>query len=1215
MDLDGPGAAAPDDNGDAPGYVPLGPADPDRVASFAALADLDEAHDPGPLTEMVDAVGIVPAVVAVIVTHNAGDWLDETLGAFVAQGYANLSVLVIDTGSAIDPTPRIAHAMPGAFVRRLDHNPGFGPALNEVLELVEGASFLLLCHDDIAPDPDTVHLLVEEAFRSNAGVVGPKLVAWDDPDVLLQVGLAGDRTGASSPYAERGELDQQQHDAVRDVFTVPGACTLVRTDLFSHLGGVDPSLELIGEDLDLSWRAHLVGARVVVAPAARVRHREAMAERRPDVDIVRLEAHHRLRTMLSCAGRWSLPFSVLRAGLATLIDALLCVVTGRGNEARALLSAWPSALRHLGGIRSMRRHMRAIRKVSDRDVADLQIRTAARLAASLQTRRRQPEGLAASERRRDLAHRAGRDDWSLLAVWMLVGVTLFGTRSLLFGHVPAIGDFARIHEGPTELIASFLRGWRDTGLGSNSPAPPAVGAFGVLGLLFGGAMGVLRQVVILGLLPIGMWGAWRLARPLQSRRAQVAALVIYTAAPVSYNALSQGRWASLALCAAAPWLLAALGRATGTAPFGPRRESGETAPSQPRTEAGRARRWWVQSLGLGLGLAVVAILAPVVVGVLLVMVLGVVLGSLLAFRVRGAGRLAGVAVGGVVVALVLHLPWTLGYLDGGVQWSSAIGPRAGSGTGLSLVQLLRFESGPFGRTPLGYALPLAGVLPLLVGRGWRFAWAVRAWGVALVCWAVVWLGEAGWLRVPLPAPEVFLAPAAAALALAAAMGVAAFEVDLPGYRFGWRQAASGITAVAIVVTALPWVVTALPGRWKVPGGDVSAALPFIREARDKDAFRVLWAGDPAALPVGAWRLDDHLSYATTNAGDADLDEVWAPVAPGASAGLGEALQLAVSGQTTRLGAVLAPMGVRYLVVPSRLVPTPYSSDDHPPPAALPAALAAQLDLREVPANPALTVYLNTAWTPQPTLLAPETRLSGRSLEAPTPSTGGTPVLAGADAQHRSGVIPRPGVVATDQAADGGWSLAVDGKPAAMVTLDGWRQGFRVPVKGDATLSRQLSTSRLLLVGAQVLLWLVVLELRRRGGRVTTVPLTDVDVSTEAAETVVAAGDTIDGPVRVRDRVSDRPGGRGGRGGKRRAGRSRGGHGTDDVELDAGESRARSEAIFFGSGSRAATDLTGEQPVAEPEPETDPISEVSPVAESVADLAAEPAPEIDPEEQP
>ena len=71
---------------------------------------------------------------------------------------------------------------------------------------------------------------------------------------------------------ERGELDQEQHDAVRDVFALPSACMLVRADLFRALGGFDPSISFYGDDVDLCWRAHLSGARVVVVPAARARH-------------------------------------------------------------------------------------------------------------------------------------------------------------------------------------------------------------------------------------------------------------------------------------------------------------------------------------------------------------------------------------------------------------------------------------------------------------------------------------------------------------------------------------------------------------------------------------------------------------------------------------------------------------------------------------------------------------------------------------------------------------------------------------------------------------------------------------------------------------------------------------------------------------------------------------------------------------------------------
>src|SRR5262245_16089692 len=175
--------------------------------------------------------GGAPPVVAVVVTRDSGPWLEETLAALGGQDYPNLSILVIDAASADDPTPRVAAVAPTAFVRRLDSADGYSAAANEVLTVVEGASHFLFCHDDVAPEPATVRVLVEEAFPSNAGIVGPKLAMWDKPERLLAVGLAVDKLATPARLAERGELDQEQHDAVRDVFAVSGACMLVRADL------------------------------------------------------------------------------------------------------------------------------------------------------------------------------------------------------------------------------------------------------------------------------------------------------------------------------------------------------------------------------------------------------------------------------------------------------------------------------------------------------------------------------------------------------------------------------------------------------------------------------------------------------------------------------------------------------------------------------------------------------------------------------------------------------------------------------------------------------------------------------------------------------------------------------------------------------------------------------------------------------------------------
>jgi len=249
-----------------------------------------------------------PPVVAVVVVVDPGPWLEEALVSLGRQDYPSLSVLVIDAASAVDPTPRVAAALPGAYVRRLAHDPGFPAAANEVLSAVEGAAYFAVLHGDVAPDADAVRLLVEEALRSNAGIVGPKLVEWDAPERLLGVGLAVDKTGAVAPVVERGELDQEQHDAVRDVFAVPAACLLVRSDLFDALDGFDPEMREQGDDVDLCWRAQLVGARVLVAPAARARHLESEGPRYggPITAGRRAAAHHRLRAALKNYGRFHL---------------------------------------------------------------------------------------------------------------------------------------------------------------------------------------------------------------------------------------------------------------------------------------------------------------------------------------------------------------------------------------------------------------------------------------------------------------------------------------------------------------------------------------------------------------------------------------------------------------------------------------------------------------------------------------------------------------------------------------------------------------------------------------------------------------------------------------------------------------------------------------------------------------------------------------------
>lgn len=1010
----------------------------------------------------------LPPVVVVVVAHDPGDWFEQTLASIDAQTYANLSVLVIDAGSHQPLAARIAAVLPDAHERRLEANPGFGPACNEVLGAVQGAAFYLLCHDDVRLEPDAVRLLVEEAFRSNAGIVGPKLVRWDDPDRLLAVGMGADKLGQPAPLVEPGELDQSQHDPVREVFYVPGAATLVRADLFAALSGFDPGIDLHGEDLDLCWRAHVAGANVIVAPAARVAHLEALAHRRPADDRRRLQMRHRLRVVL-CAYGPAHRLRVLPQGLVlTVVEVVYATLLGRFGQARDVAGAWWWNLRRLGEVRARRRAVATVRSVSDHDVRALQVGGSARVAGFLRGR------LGPDDERITSTLRSSTAGSSLLAWGAVLFVLLVGSRDLLTDKLPAIGDFAAFPASPGELLAEWVRGYNDIGVGVEGPGPPALGLFGVSSVLAFGSTSLARTLLVLAALPIGAAGAWRLARPIGSRRARIAGLLVFVANPLMYNALAQGRWSGMVMIALGPWMLLHLARASGVVPYGSTGgEAGPGAPERPLVH---------HILHLGLVVAVAGLWLPVAPLIVGVMAAAVVVGGLLVGQVAGAVRTLVAAVGAAVVAGALLAPWSLSLA--GAPADVLLGSSLGDAPDLAVGELLRFQTGPVGASTFGWALLLGSSLALLIGRSWRLAWAARGWMVALASWGAVILVEQGWLpeSLSVPVPEVLLAPAVGGLALAAAMGMAAFETDLPDYHFGWRQLASVVAAAGVVVSILPVLASAASGRWDMPQRDVGETLALSPEVEAAGAYRVLWVGDPDVVPLAGWALPptglerpgQRFVLGTSSGGAPTVEDLWLGDAPSGTQLLLDALVVAADGGTTRLGSLLAPMGVRYIIVPDRLGPgeegVPQGSAG-----ALVDLLSRQLDLSPVQTGAGLRMFRNAAWVPARASVGAEVVLpEGGDGVAPVPElAGATPVLPGDALTPVSGPVTGPAQVYVADQASSAWALAVDGRPAGRDDVLGWAMAFPIDQGGEATLAYDSPIGRRAVAVAPVVLWLAV----------------------------------------------------------------------------------------------------------------------------------------------
>ncbi|MEO1058087.1 MAG: glycosyltransferase, partial [Actinomycetota bacterium] len=797
-----------------------------------------------------------PPVVAVVVVHDPAPEFDEVLEALAGQDYPNLRYLflVSASGSGDDDAAvaaRITARLPEAFVRTTGANPGFAPTANEVLRLVEGDNgFLLLCHDDIAPDPEAVRMLVEEIFRSNAGVVGPKLVDWDDPRVLRAVGLSADRFGHVDLGIEPGEVDQEQHDGVRDVFAVPSACMLVRADLFRALGGFDPAMSYYGEDVEFCWRVHFSGARVVVAPVARVRHRGRLPERRTDLRPTALEARHRVRTVATLTGPARLLGRSVELVLLTIVELAVGLFTGRLRE------AWASAVAVIGlvprtpAILRRRRAVRAVRRVPEREITSLQVRGSARLSAYLRTR--DTTTFAGADRQ----IRRWRDSTTAPVIaWIAVLVGLFiGAREFFADGIPPVGEFLAFPDSPRRLMETFVSGWNPTGVGATSSNPTGWATISLASFATLFRMGLLSTLFVVGTVLVGAIGVWKLATVFPSTRARLATLVVYVATPVVSGAMSSGQLTVLVVFATTPWVLHLVRRAAGIETADPTMAAADVADgliALDRNERVRRTVAAIIAVALGAAFAPIVLVVAALLGVLLS------LGTLLALASwRTAVNTLAITAATVIGAAALNFPWVTTW-----SWSTMVGPPPVGEAGLGMVRIASFDVGSTDFAVLALALYLPVLAAIALARAWRLTWAVRAGTIVVVFGGLAVLADRGSLPIDMPAAGVLLSPVAAGLAIAAGAALAAFDLDVRGGSFGWRQPLGLLASVAVVVGVIPGVYALGDGAWDAPSTPLSSVLEARLPPADEDgSYNTLVVGDARLLPVPGTEYRDGISW-------------------------------------------------------------------------------------------------------------------------------------------------------------------------------------------------------------------------------------------------------------------------------------------------------------------------------------------------------------------
>lgn len=416
-------------------------------------------------------------------------------------------------------------------------------------QLITASDWLWILHDDCLPaDTCLEEQLAATEAGASIGAVTPKVFRADG--TLAEVGIHATASGRRVPLVLDGEIDQGQYDGVTDVLAGGSAGLLVASSVFNQVGGFDRALGPYNEGLELCWRIHRAGHRVVAAPKAHLTHLQVSSPqnlRRASALRARRSSEFYFATLI--ANPLLLIVQALLSLLWIPLSCLALLLSARPRAAYARFFAWLGLFAHIPHIVAARaRHARcasqprsSLRPLLTGRFDASRIRRTHRSAHVIEEQASWKESLL-ERRSNDLTTRVV----TTLALFLL---SLWIYRSDL-GSVNG-GAWLNLPDRFADLWTYAWSGWLPSGDGSAHAVDPLVQLLSVVSAplaLLGIAPTVLLYVFLV-LSPA--WAAWNmdvLSMRLTSKRSlRVALMCLWATLPSALFAMTSGRLASLAV--------------------------------------------------------------------------------------------------------------------------------------------------------------------------------------------------------------------------------------------------------------------------------------------------------------------------------------------------------------------------------------------------------------------------------------------------------------------------------------------------------------------------------------------------------------------------------------------------------------------------------------------------------------------------------------------
>ncbi len=285
-----------------------------------------------------------------IVSWNVREDLQTCLDSLYAGGNElSFEVIVVDNASTDDTVAILNQQYPQVYLIVNPENRGFAAGCNQGICEATGRYILLLNPDTVVPPRGLDELRDFADQHPDAGIIGPKLLYHDGrlqyscrrfPTITAAIfrntflGRIIPGTGSVTAYL----MADWDHNEVRAVDWISGACMLLRRELVDEIGRLDEQFFWGSEDVDYCWRAHKAGWQVLYAPGPQIIHAVGRSSDKAIIPTV-INTHRSMYRLYSkhlarwFGSRWLIWLGVwLRAGLLIAHTVLQRTFTARCCE-------------------------------------------------------------------------------------------------------------------------------------------------------------------------------------------------------------------------------------------------------------------------------------------------------------------------------------------------------------------------------------------------------------------------------------------------------------------------------------------------------------------------------------------------------------------------------------------------------------------------------------------------------------------------------------------------------------------------------------------------------------------------------------------------------------------------------------------------------------------------------------------------------------------